>query len=98
MDENAPPPISTPPSPPPQMAPPPLIVPPPPAPPARRGRGWMVLALVLLVLLGISMLFNAGNFVEGMLHGKTSRYGRTAGPRLDEVVYEDNEAGNKIAI
>jgi protease-4 len=98
MDENVPPPIHTPHSPPPPPAAPPLMVPPPAAPPTRRGRGWMVMALVLLVLLGISMLFNAGNLVEGMLRGKTARYTRTAGPRLDEVLYEDNEAGNKIAI
>jgi protease-4 len=94
MDENAPPPIN----PPPPVAPPPLIVPPSPTPPSRRGRGWMVLAIVLLVLLGISMLFNAGSFFEGMLHGRSIKYTRTAGPRLEEVVYEDNDAANKIAI
>jgi len=80
------------------MAPPPLIMAPPPAPPSRRGRGWMVLALVLLVFLGISVLFNARHFVEGMLLGKSTRSSRTAGPRLDEVIYEDNEAVNKLAL
>src|ERR1044071_3834833 len=94
MEENAPPP----PPPPPPAAPPPLIVPPAVPPQRRRGRGWMVLAIVLLVFLGISMLFNAGSFFGGILHGRSGRYARTAGPRFEEVIYEDNDAANKIAI
>src|SRR5579859_6918130 len=94
MQDTAPPPIY----PPPPAAPPPLIVPPAPPPPPRRGRGWMALAIVLLVLLGISMLFNAGSFLGGLLHGRSARYSRTAGPRLDEVIYEDNDAATKLAI
>jgi len=94
MEENAPPPIN----PPPPVAPPPLIVPPTPTPPQKRGRGWMVLAIILLVLLGISMLVNATNYLGGMFRGRSVKYSRTAGPRLDEVVYEDNDAANKIAI
>ncbi len=60
----------------------------------------MVLAIILLVLLGISMLYNIGNFTSGLLHGgKTSRYAsHTAGPRLEEVVREDNDAVDKIAV
>ena len=58
----------------------------------------MVLAIVLLVFLGISMLFNAGSFFGGILHGRSGRYARTAGPRFEEVIYEDNDAANKIAI
>jgi protease IV len=80
------------------MSPPPLIMPPSPAAPVRRGRGWVVLAIVLLVLLGISMLFNASSFFETVLRGKGARYARTAGPRLDEVIYQDNDAANKIAL
>jgi len=59
----------------------------------------MVLAIVLLVFLGISMLFNVSSFFETMLRGgKATRYARTAGPRLDEVIYQDNDAANKIAL
>ena len=100
MDENDPPPIQPPP-----FAPPP---PPPPAPPliaapapARRpssGRGWMIVAIILFVLFGISVLFNLGNVAGNVLHGRPVKYTRTAGPRLEEVVYEDNNAANKIAI
>jgi protease IV len=94
MQDTAPPPIY----PPPPVAPPPLIVPPAPPPPPRRGRGWMALAIVLLVLLGISMLFNASSFLGGLLHGRSARYSRSGGPRLDEVIYEDNDAATKLAI
>ncbi len=59
----------------------------------------MIFALVLLVLLGISVLYNIGNFFSSFLHGRPTRYyTRTAGPRLEEVVREDNDSGNKIAV
>jgi protease-4 len=96
MEENAPPPIHPPP--PPVSPPPPLIVPPAPTPPTKRGRGWMVLALVLLVLLGLSVLFNVSSFMGNLLPGRSTKYARTAGPRLEEVIFEDNDAANKIAI
>lgn len=54
----------------------------------------MVLAVVLFILLGISMLYNIGN----LLHGRGVKYNRTIGPRLEEVIYEDNDAANKIAV
>src|ERR1039458_7533778 len=100
MEENtAPPSISPPPAspPPPPLHPPPVIVPPTPALPRRRGRGWMVFALIVLVLLGISVLFNLGHFVRGFVPVKVSRV-HTVGPRLDEVVTEDNDASAKIAV
>ena len=58
----------------------------------------MVVALVLFVLLGISMIYNVGNFAGNLFRGHGAKYTRTSGPRLDEVVYEDNDAANKIAI
>src|SRR5215469_13878904 len=101
MDENtsSPPPTFTPPPPPPPppVAPPPVIVPPPPAPTPRRGRGWMVFAIVLLVCLAISMLYNIGNFASNLVGGR-SRNSRTAGPRLEEVITEDNNSSTKIAL
>ena len=58
----------------------------------------MIVAIILFVLFGISMLFNLGNVAGNVFHGKSVRYTRTVGPRLDEVLYEDNDAANKIAI
>src|SRR5215472_5065207 len=102
MDENTSPPSSPPPPPPippsPPLAPPPVIVPPPPAPAPRRGRGWMIFAIVLLVCLGISMLYNIGNFASNLIGGRSARSSRTAGPRLEEAITEDNNASTKIAV
>jgi protease IV len=100
MDENtAPPPVTPPPAstPTPPLTPPPVIVPPKPAQPSRRGRGWMVIALIVLVLLGISVLFNLGHFMHGLVPVKVSR-AHTVGPRLEEVVTVDNDASTKIAV
>src|SRR5438552_3929360 len=105
MDENAPPPPPpfTPPPVPHSAAPPPPIPPPPvlvaaPAAAPRRGRGWMVFALVLLVLFGVSFLYNVRHFfTSGHSHGKSLR-ARSIGPRLEEVLTEDNDAANKIAV
>src|SRR5438270_13703013 len=101
MEENVPPanlPPSAPPPPPP-IPPPPIIRAAPPANPPRRGRGWMVFALILLVLLGFSMLYNLGTLVSHALHGRGTHYaGRTAGPKLEEIIREDNESANKIAL
>ncbi len=59
----------------------------------------MVLAMILLILLVISVLYNIGNYVRGSFHGGNARYyGRVAGPRLDEVLTEDNDSANKIAV
>lgn len=58
----------------------------------------MVLAIVLFVLFGISMLFNLGSIAGNVLHGRPVKYTRSAGPRLEEVVYEDNDAANKIVV
>src|SRR6266481_6189091 len=94
MEENAPPPSNTPPP----VQPPPMLAPPSSPQPRRRGRGWMVVAFVLFVLLAISMLYNVGNFASNLFRGRSVKYTRTVGPRLEEVIYEDNESGNKIAL
>lgn len=57
----------------------------------------MIFALVVLVLLGISVLFNLGHLVRGLVPMRVSR-AREVGPRLEEVVTEDNEAASKIAV
>jgi protease-4 len=92
MDSNQVPPVFPPP-----LNPPPVIVPPAQSRPPRRGRGWMVLALVLLVLLGLSVLGNLGQFAGDIVSVK-GVHTRTAGPKLEEAVLEDNDAGNKIAV
>jgi len=58
----------------------------------------MVVALVLFLLLGLSVLFNIGNLAGNVFRGRSVRYTHTVGPRLEEVVYEDNDSGNKIAL
>ncbi|HKI68867.1 MAG TPA: hypothetical protein VKA67_04710, partial [Verrucomicrobiae bacterium] len=82
--------------PPPPSGPPPIIGAPPPPPP-RKGRGWMIFAIILLVLLFLSVLGNFGQFVSGVvtMGGAPSK---TAGPKLDEVYLEDNGSPNKIAV
>ena len=45
----------------------------------------MVFALIVLVLLGISLLFNLGHFMRGLVPVKVSR-AHAVGPRLEEVV------------
>jgi protease-4 len=91
---DAPPPAASPPPPP--LTPPPVIVPPRPTPRPRRRYGWMIFALILLVLLGISVLSNLGHYV-GNFTSKVTR-ARTVGPRLEEIVTEDNDASSKIAV
>lgn len=62
----------------------------------------MVLAIVLLVLLGLSMLVNLSQFAVGGTRvrttGAVSSRTRGVGPRLDEAVIEDNDSPTKIAI
>jgi protease-4 len=59
----------------------------------------MVFAIILLLLLGISVLFNITSLVGSAFRGKSTRYyARVAGPKLDEIVREDNGAADKIAV
>jgi len=64
--------------------------------PARAGRSrfWMVLALVLVALLGVSLLFNFFSLLGGLAGGPA----RAGNPRLDEVVLESNQSRDKIAV
>lgn len=58
----------------------------------------MIVALVLLLILGLSVLVNISLFMGELvrLPGPTAR--RAPGPRLQEVVLRDNDSGNKIAL
>jgi protease IV len=59
----------------------------------------MVAALILLALLGLSMLYNISSFASNLLRGGGHHYAaRTSGPRLDELVREDNGVSSKIAV
>ena len=55
----------------------------------------MIASILLLVMLGFSMLLNIG-MLSGSTHGR--RVTRTVGPRLDEVLTEDNDSATKIAV
>lgn len=73
----------------------------PPARPAKKGRGWMIFAIILIVLLGLSMLVNLSQFASSVMHVRSSTSvsgSRDAGPRLEEAVLEDNNASAKIAV
>ncbi|HVU08432.1 MAG TPA: signal peptide peptidase SppA [Verrucomicrobiae bacterium] len=82
------------------LSPPPVITPPPPAKP-RKSRGWMIFAIILIVLLAFSLF---GNFVQmvsrafSFSRGFTPAITRQAGPKLDEFVLDDNDSHNKIAV
>src|SRR5438270_13840844 len=101
MEENTtpppPPPVAPPPpytvasGPPPPVNPPPPLISPTNAPAPRRGRGWMTFAIILLVLLAISALFNIGHFLSGLGGSSRVKYSRSAGPKLEEVTVEEND-------
>jgi protease-4 len=89
---------------PPQLKTPPPVITPPPSKP-RKSRGWMIVAIILIVLLAFSLL---GNFTQAVSHALNFNSGfnrsfkggnaRQVGPRLDEYILEDNDARNKIAV
>ncbi len=92
----------SPPPPPPTYTPPPVIAPPPPSKP-RKSRGWMVFAIILLVLLFISLFGNLTQFVSRMLtfnnsYGFRPTMARDISPKLEECLLKDNDARNKIAV
>src|SRR5437762_13449485 len=101
MEENAsPPPVQTPPPAAPSVPPPlppPVIMPPASTPPSRRGRGWMIFAIILLVLLAFSVLGNFSSMMSNLVFSK-GKHIRSVGPKLEEVIVEDNDASEKIVV
>src|ERR1043166_7185484 len=91
-----PPPAATPP-PPPVLPPPPVILPSAPSPMRKGGRGWMIVALILFVLLAFSFLSNLGHYAKNFV-SSGGKHIHSSGPRLEEVIVEDNEAPDKIAV
>jgi protease-4 len=86
---------------PPPLSPPPIIKPP--AAP-RKSRGWMIAAIILLVLLVISVFGNLTQLVTSALSFRaglpTEAFGsgRDISPKLEECVLENNKSPNKIAV
>src|SRR5208282_3007174 len=81
-------------------APPPVIAPPPPSKP-RKSRGWMIFAIILLVVLMFSLLINFTQFIHSVLsfnRNFTTGIAREVGPRLEECLLKDNDAHFKIAV
>ncbi|HTQ49539.1 MAG TPA: signal peptide peptidase SppA [Candidatus Acidoferrales bacterium] len=84
---------------PPPPPPPPVITATPPAP--RRSRGWMIFAIILVVLLAVSWFGFFAVFVSQALSlkgGLGSGISSQVGPSLDECLIKDNDASSKIAV
>lgn len=93
MESNPP----TEPSVPPPLAPPPVIAPTSGGPTKRKGRGWMIAALILLVFLVVSVIANFGLLVGNAMPFQAS-VSHSGEPRLQEVMVKDNGARNKVAV
>ena len=93
MESNTPPLFTAPPA---IQLPPPIIVPPPPTPP-RKSRGWMIIAIILFLLLAVSVLANLGRMFKSFAH-ISGTHQKSGGPRLEEIVLEDNDASEKLAV
>jgi protease IV len=88
--ENDPPPIQKPPPITPQQ--PPIFISS--TPPRRGGRGWMVLSIVLLLVLGLIMFGQVASFV----FGGTRAIGTQSGRHFEEITVENPGAADKIAV
>ena len=58
----------------------------------------MVIAIVLFVLLGLSLLANFGQLLESLAGLGGATHQRSGTPRLDEVVLEENHSSEKVAV
>ncbi len=58
----------------------------------------MVFAIIVCVLLAFSLLMNLGQFASRIFRVTGPRYVHVVGPRIDEVLVEDNNAYEKIAV
>lgn len=85
--------------PPPPLPPPPVIQPPAPAKPKKGGAWKIVLLVVVLVLVigGGLIALGLASSLSDFAHIQTP-YMQAAGPRLEEVLIEDNDASAKIAV
>ena len=103
MDSQLPPDFNPPPLPPGAPPPPPLNRPPPiiaplPAPrPVRKGNGWRVFAIILVVLLALSLVANLRHAVLAVV-GVKMKSSHSTGPQLEEVTVRDDKASDKIVV
>lgn len=99
METNVPPPINPggtiPPSPPPPP-PPPIIVNPP--PPPRSCAGWKIFSILLILLLLVSVGLNFVGLIGTMFGGGGGATGAQSGKHFHEVVVDNPNAKNKIAV
>src|ERR1017187_6588620 len=89
------------PPPPPSFTPPPVISPPPPKP--RKSRGWMIVSIILILLLGLSWLIIIAQGVShaigsGLNRGFKTSSARDISPKLEECLLEDTDARSKTAV
>jgi protease-4 len=95
MDDS----FSAPGAPPPMPPPPPVITALPPKP--CKSRGWMIAAIILIVILCFSLFINFTQFVSHVMRFP-SNFGTTpeteAGPQLQESILKENHSDNKIAV
>lgn len=85
------------PSTPPPLTPPPVIAPTPSRPGKRKGRGWMIAALILLLFLVVSVIANFGLLLGSAIPFEPG-VSRSTEPRLQQVLVEDNGARKKVAV
>lgn len=99
MDNTFSSPGAPPPPPPPPVTTPPVITPLPQK--SGKGHGWMIVAIIVIVLLCVSLF---GNFAQMISHAFsfsnnfTPESSRVAGVQLEEAIIKDNNADNKIAV
>src|SRR4051794_25691139 len=63
--------------------------------PRRTGRGWMVLSIILLLLLGLMM---AGRMVNFVTHAGKNVTGPQSGRHFEEVTLENPDESDKIVV
>src|SRR5688500_5298235 len=64
-------------------------------PPRRGGRGWMILSLVLLGVIGLMM---AGRMASFLMGGGKHITGTQSGRHFEEITVESPEATDKIVV
>jgi protease IV len=85
---------------PPSVPPPPPVIAPQPSKP-RKSRGWMIVAIIVIILLCLSLF---GNFVQSIAHAFSfsnnfqPTASREAGPQFEEAILKDNDANDKIVV
>ena len=62
----------------------------------KEGRGWRLVAIVLMVIIGLITVVELSSMFSGAL-GKTPVVHNT-GPKLFEVVMEDNDSSDKVLV